>query len=291
MSGSRRRRRVAIAAVAAVGLAVCAGAAALPVYVTLASLDPIGDAGGAPDVGKVVDAVLLDGTDEKLIVGTWLDHSTMAVGEHVSWLLDFGPGVADGPSGFDHLLELWHHAGYPQQWNFFKWAGGAWHPTQSGSIKLATHPDGRVYWSMELTVPDQSANITLRTYTGSTATGGTDQAPDLSSPRLVISLQPHGLVDPLKYCTYAGGCVLPANEMSPYGPQGGGSDQLAQGGIRSSCGLATRALQSTDRKIRSVSASRRRTRSKRTRRRLDGELRSLRSRRAGQARTVSRVCG
>jgi hypothetical protein len=259
------------------------------VFVDANGFDPVGDAGGAPDVGFVEASVLPDGNLESMIVGTWLDHSTLAVGEHISWLLDFGPGLADGPSGFDYLLELWHHAGFPQQWGLYTWKNGAWQPTPSSWVSLSTRGDGRVYWRMSLQVPDQSRTITLRAYTGSTATGGSDVAPNLSNPRLSVSLVPHGAEDPLLGCIFNGGCVAPANSLDPYGSAGGG-DQLASGRVASNCSLATQNLRAIDRKISQVRAARRRAGGS-ARRRLDGQLRSLSSQRTRQAATATHLCG
>jgi hypothetical protein len=262
------------------------------VYVDANGLDNIGDSGGAPDVGKVQASVLPNGNapHESVIVGTWLDHNTMAVGEHVSWLLDFGSGLADGPSGFDYRLELWHHAGYPEQWNLFTWINGQWEPTPSSWVTLAKQLDGRVYFRMNLVVPDQRAVITMRVYTGSTITGGSDVAPDLVAPRLNIPLTPHGAQDPLLGCTFAGGCVAPANSLDPYGAEGGG-DQTASGRVSSSCDLATKALRSIDRQISQVQSKLRHAHSARTRRALNGQLRSLRARRGGQASSTGHLCG
>jgi hypothetical protein len=293
-TGCRRWTTLVAVLVGVVGLAL-AGAAegyVQSVSVDANGLDNIGDSGGAPDVGKVQASVLPNGsaTRESMIVGTWLDHNTMAVGEHVSWLLDFGSGLADGPSGFDYLLELEHHPGYPEQWNLYTWINGQWQPSPSSWVTLAKQPGGRVYFRMNLSVPDQRATISMRVYTGSTITGGSDIAPDLVAPRLIIPLSPHGAQDPLLGCTFAGGCVAPANSLDPYGAAGGGN-QLANGNVSSSCNLGTQNLRSIDRQVSQVQSKLRHTRSAGTRRRLNSQLRSLRARRARQASSTAHLCG
>jgi hypothetical protein len=278
--------------VVGLGLAAPAGGYVQSVSVDANGLDNIGDSGGAPDVGKVQASVLPNGsaTRESVIVGTWLDHNTMAVGEHVSWLLDFGSGLADGPSGFDYLLELRHHAGYPEQWGLYTWIDGQWQSAPSSWVTLAKQSEGRVYFRMNLAVPDQRADITMRVYTGSTITGGSDVAPDLVAPRLILPLAPHGAQDPLLGCTFAGGCVAPANSLDPYGA-GGGGDQLANGRVSSNCNLGTQTLRSIDRQISQVQSKLRHARSARTRRTLNGQLRSLKAQRARQASSTAHLCG
>jgi hypothetical protein len=273
-----------------VAFAVASIAGVAQAQVSGDSQDPVGDAAGAPDINWVIPSVLaVDDNRVTVRVGTWLDHSDLAEDEEAHWTLD----IRDGGSitGADLLFQFWGHAFTPDSWQIYKWQDTDWVPIEVNNSALATYPDGRVYWQLNLVFagPNRRPGL-LRAYTGKGegAAKAIDRAPD-SGLISVPMTPPYGNPDPLEGCYYDGGCVSPASSVdtgehhSP-DPIGGHENPSA------TCLSARSALTSVNGKIARASAALRRARRAAAKRRARARLRALRSQRASLQARVNSKC-
>jgi hypothetical protein len=281
MLGAAIRIMVCVLAIAA-----AIGTTTAQAQVSLDSLDPVGDAGGAPDINWVTASVFaVDDSRVTVRVGTWLDHSDLAADEEAHWTLD----IRDGGSatGADLLFQFWGHDFAPDTWQIYKWQDTDWVPIEVNNSALATYADGRVYWQLNL-VYGPSTNRRpglLRAYTGKGE--AIDRAPD--SGRITVEMTPHGNPDPLEGCYYDGGCVSPASSVDTGEHHNG--DPVGRGNTPSAtCSRARSALSAIDSKIAGARAALRRAHSARARRRARARLRSLRPQRVTQQALVNTKC-
>jgi len=287
MLGSATRMLLCVGALMAATIGTAPARAQVPVD----AFDAIGDANGAPDIGKVLASVLaVDANRVTVRVGTWLDHSELTEDEEAHWTLDLGSGGS--PTGADLLFQFWGHDGWPDTWQVYKWQDTDWVPIEVNNSALATYPDGRVYWQLNIILgnPANPGTAWLRAYTGKGEGAGKaiDRAPN--DGRLAVSLSPHGNQDPLEGCTWDGGCVGGAAGVNP-GGVGQNPDPVGRGNhVSASCLAAQSALNAVNRKLSRARSALRRARTAAAKRRARARVRSVRAQHASQQRVVDSKC-
>jgi hypothetical protein len=265
------------------------------------AFDPVGDTPYAPDVGKINASTLVNGAYRKVVVGTWLGSSDLVSGDLAAWQIDTIAGAGQPNFGGEYLVNVTGHDGTSDTWSTYAWGDGAWAPQALRNFRHWTEPDGRIYWELDFSTTSTSSApviIGIRAITQYTASDGywwRDYAPNDHS--LGVSLEPHGVANPLEGCTYDGGCVGGASGVGAYGPgenSGGGSSTAGSGGSQqatgSACADAKRALRKGSAQLRSAKAAKRRARSAAVRRRRARAVRRLTQRRARLARAVAEQC-
>jgi hypothetical protein len=195
-----------------------------PVQIDPAGLDPVGDAPHAADIGKVQSSVALSGALRRVTTGVWLNRSDLNAGERVDVYYDWDPSGGD-PTYFggDHRLVLFGHAPSGDLFQMQGWIGGQWVANAVGNPGVSVFPDGRVYFRVDFqpggSTPESPRGIGLRvSSTPAVPNAFIDYAPNLALDDMMVSLEPHGLPDPLEGCTYSGGCVGPASGPGNFGP-------------------------------------------------------------------------
>ncbi len=259
------------------------------VVVPIDSFDVIGDSPDAPDIGQANHSVILADPYRKVVIGVWLNRSDLAQGEQVNVYFNWRGG-GEQYFGGDYLFS-WYGRTPPATDTYAAWAwDNGWVATTAGSPSAIAYPDGRIYFYVNF-LPGGPVGLRV----SSTRAGGSviDYAPDAAKGNLFVSLEKHGLPNPLEGCTYnPQGCVGPASGVGAQGPgpNTGNSGGNSGGPVSAACVQARHKLAAVRQRLARAKRALSHASTRAAKRRQRSRVKRLRRTRSKWKRAVAAKC-